>query len=756
VKRRRRVRLALTALAFSAAFLGGSRARAQDINCDRGDLEVMRLEFDGNRAFSDAELAKAIVTTPSAWARRYLHLPFTVKHCLDRSELPNDRARLIIFYRRRGYPRATVDTVVNLLAPGAVEVRFKITEGPPLLLRAFAILGMDPVPEKNRIVRDLPVREGRRFDRFAIDAAADTIRQRLHNNGYPRADVVNSFTVNDSALLAWDTLTVTPGPRTRIGAIKIQVAPLEGKKQQIPTRIVRRIMGLDSGQLFREYEVVDAQRALYQTEAYQHVSITPDSSADSLVTLYANLAEAPMHAARVGAGYGTLDCFRLTGEFTDYNFLTGARRLDVNARVSKIGIGKPLDGAPGMCPAAKKDVFSNRLNYYMGATLRQPLFLGLRSFPTITLYTQRLSEYNAYRRTTAIGGIASETWRGRTRTPVNLAYSMDLGRTEAQPALFCAVFNLCELAERLRIERTQQLAVLSLGITRDNSNSLLSPTRGSIIRLEARHSSPAIFSNRDLQFNKFVGDASRYINAGGGNVLALRIRGGSVFGRNVAGATAFIPPQERLYAGGPTTVRGFSQNELGSLIYISRPKYVAFLSADPLGRPDTVVLQPTDDTTYRRVVPVGGNSLLVANLELRLRSPVLPELLQFTIFTDAGEVWNRGTPQVSSGVKLKVTPGIQFTAFSPVGPVRLAVGYNPYQRPKGPIYYEATELADAPLLCVSPLNNIPTHFEYDPDDPTRITKITQNTALCPATYQPAKDNRFRNKLTFSFAIGQAF
>ena len=716
----------------------------------------MRLEFDGNRAFSDAELAKAIVTTPSAWARRYLHLPFTVKHCLDRSELPNDRARLIIFYRRRGYPKAAVDTAVKLLAPGAVEVKFTINEGPPLALRSFAILGMDSVPEKSRIVRGLPVREGRRFDRFVIDAAADTIRQRLHNNGYPRADVVNSFIVNDSALLAWDTLTVTPGPRTRIGAIKIQVAPLEGKKQQIPTRIVRRIMGLDSGALFREYEVVDAQRALYQTEAYQHVSITPDSSADSLITLYANLAEAPMHAARVGAGYGTLDCFRLTGEFTDYNFLTGARRLDFNARVSKIGIGKPLDGAPGMCPAAKKDVFSNRLNYYMGATLRQPLFLGLRSFPTITLYTQRLSEYNAYRRTTAIGGIASETWRGRTRTPVNLAYSMDLGRTEAQPALFCAVFNLCEAAERDRIERTQQLAVLSLGITRDNSNSLLSPTRGSIIRLEARHSSPAILSNRDLQFNKFVGDASRYINAGGGNVLALRVRGGSVFGRNVAGATAFIPPQERLYAGGPTTVRGFSQNELGSLIYISRPKYEQFLSTDLLGRPDTVVLQPTNDTSYRRVVPVGGNSLLVANLELRLRSPVLPELLQFTVFTDAGEVWNRGTPQVSSGVKLKVTPGIQLTAFSPVGPVRLAVGYNPYQRPKGPIYYEATELADAPLLCVSPLNNIPTHFEYDPSDPTRITKITQNTAICPATYQPAKDNRFRSKLTFSFAIGQAF
>jgi outer membrane protein assembly factor BamA len=751
-----RVRLGtVTAVAFFAAFTGVSSASAQDIECQRGDLEVMRLEFEGNKAFSDADLAKTIITTPSAWARRYLHLPFSVKHCLDRNELPNDRARLIIFYRRRGYPRVTVDTVVKTLAPGAVEVRFSINEGPPMILRSFVVRGLDSVPEKSRIVRDLPPREGGRFDRFAIDAVADTVRERLHNNGYPRGEAGNRFTVNDSALSAWDTLYVTSGPRTRIGSIRIDVTPLPGKKQQIPTKVVRRIMGLDSGVLFREGQILDAQRALYQTEAYQHVSITPDSGADTLITLYTNLAEAPMHAARVGAGYGTLDCFRVTGEYTDYNFLNGARRLDLNTRISKIGIGQPLDGTPGLCPAARKDVFSNRLNYYAGATLRQPLFLGLRTVPTLTLYSQRVSEYNAYLRTTAIGGVASLAWRGLTRTPITASYSMDLGRTEAQPALFCAVFNLCELAERERIQRTQQLAVLSVAATRDNSNSLLSPTRGSIIRLEVRHSSPAILSNKDLQFSKVLGDASRYVNAGGGNVLALRVRGGTVFGRNVASAAGFIPPQERLYAGGPTTVRGFSQNELGSLIYISRT-YEGFTSADTAGRPDTVVLQNHSDSAFKRVVPVGGNSLVVANLELRLRSPFLPDLLQWTLFTDAGEVWNRGTPQVSQ-VKLKITPGIQVTAFSPVGPVRVAIGYNPYQRPKGPMYYEATELADAPLVCVSPLNSIPTHIEYDPAAPTKVTNITQDPGYtCPATYQPAKDNRFRSKLTFSFAIGQAF
>ena len=752
-----RVRLgASTAVAFFAAFFGVSSARAQDIECQRGDLEVMRLEFVGNTAFSDAELAKTIVTTPSSFIRRFLHLPFSVKHCLDRAELPNDRARLIIFYRRRGYPQVTVDTAVDVLAPGAVGVRFTIHEGPPMILRSFVVRGLDSVPEKSRIIRDLPPREGGRFDRFAIDAAADTVRQRLHNNGYPRGDAENSFYVNDTTLSAWDTLYVTAGPRSSIGSIQINVTPLAGRKQQIPTKVVRRIMGLDSGQLYRESEIVDAQRALYQTEAYQHVSITPDSGADSLITLYADLAEATMHAARLGAGYGTLDCFRLTGEYTDFNFLNGARRLDVNTRVSKIGIGRPLDGAPGLCPAARKDVFSNRLNYYVGATLRQPLFLGLRTVPTLTVYSQRVSEYNAYVRTTSIGGVASLVWRGLTRTPITAAYSMDLGRTEAQPALFCAVFNLCEAAERDRIQRTQQLAILSVAVTKDNSNNLLSPTRGSVIRLEARHSSPAILSNKDLQFNKVLGDAARYINVGAGNVLALRIRGGSVFGRKVDSTAGFIPPQERLYAGGPTTVRGFSQNELGALIYIANGDS-AFLSTNPVtGAPDTVVLAVGEG--FKRVVPVGGNSLVVGNVELRLRSPFLSDLLQWTFFTDAGEVWNRGTPQVSE-VKLKVTPGIQVTAFTPVGPVRVAVGYNPYPRPAGPIYSEATRYAGAPLLCVSPNNSLPTHFSA-PDPETGLQTVTQEVpkgfSSCPATYQPPESNSFRSKLTFSFAIGQAF
>jgi outer membrane protein insertion porin family/translocation and assembly module TamA len=197
-------------------------------------------------------------------------------------------------------------------------------------------------------------------------------------------------------------------------------------------------------------------------------------------------------------------------------------------------------------------------------------------------------------------------------------------------------------------------------------------------------------------------------------------------------------------------VRGFSQNELGSLIYIA-PTIQQVSTVDTLGQPITVLRDSSRAT--RRVVPVGGNSLVVGNLELRLRSPVLPDLLQFTLFTDAGEVWNRGSTATLSGVKLKVTPGVQVTAFSPVGPVRVAIGYNPYQRPTGPLYYEATN-EGGELVCVSPGNTLPGTITPNPTGSGRT--IRQDIGVCPSSFQPAKDNRLRSKLTFSFAIGQAF
>ncbi len=738
----------LTSLLLALA----SSAAAQTAPCGPGDLEVRSLQFAGNSAFSDGQLAQTIATTPSGWTRRALRLPFAVRRCFDPAELVNDRIRLVVFYRNRGYSRVSVDTATTRLGSNAMAVHFLIDEGPPTRLATLAVIGLEGVLDSARMTRDLPIRAGDPFDRVRLEAARDTIARRLRNNGYAAAVVTNSFVEDRATLVAYDTLRAASGPFTRIGSVRVVVTPRAGTAQQIPDAVVRRIAGVNSGAIYRERDLLNAQRALYQTEAYRQVAIGLDDTVpgDSVADVRIALAEDAMRSARVGLGYGTLDCVRATGELTNYNLLRGARRLELSARVSKIGVGHPLDGARDLCPQAKSDPYSSRLNYYAGATLRQPSFFGLRTVPTITVYSGRTSEYKAYLRTTAIGGIVGLDWRGFQRTPVGFAYQLDYGKTEAQPALFCAVFNRCDLEDRERLQRLQRLGIASMVVSRNAANSAIYPTGGYTWRAEARHASRLTLADKSLGFNKLLGDAARYWGLGGRSVFALRLRVGGLLGPSLGDLTRFVPPEERLFAGGPTTVRGFRQNELGSAIYIATQFDTLYPGVT--GRSDTLFRVSEGERRFRRAVPVGGNSLLVGNVELRMPAPVFSNVLQLTLFTDVGDVWNRGTDDVFLNFRLKATPGIQFGALSPVGLIRLVVGYNPYDRPAGPLYYEVPIALGGSLPCVSPTNVLPVHAVEGGNG----TVLAQEEGRCPRGFAPARDGSVASRLTFSFAIGQAF
>ncbi len=733
--------------------LGARPAAAQEVACDPGDVEVRALEFEGNRTFSDAELARGLAVTPSSWVRRTFGF-FGRRRCVVRDELRLDVARLALYYRKRGFPQAQVDTVITEPSAGAIAVRFVVDEGPALRLDTLRVTGLEELPDGDEIARDLGIAEGERFDQYALDTARVVLVQRLRNGGHPYADVLRGFTTHLTTGSVAVDLTAIPGPRSRIGRVNLEVTPREGSTQQIPDPVVRGLVGLRPGAPYSERELVESQRRLYQTDAFAHVEITIDSldtsaEADTLVDVYVRLRETFMRTARLGVGYGTLDCFRVSGEFTDVNFLRSGRRLELNARTSKIGVGAPLDvNDGGLCfPDVRDDVYSDTLNYYVGATLRTPRIFGY-TFPTATLYSERRSEFKAFLRTTPIALGLSRNWaRGLGfGVPLTGTYNLEYGRTEAQPAFLCAAFNLCEAADRERVGEFRRLAVLGGSAVRDRTDDPVEPTRGTILRLDARHASPLVGSDGMQAFNQLSGAASWYQAVSDGLVLAARLRMGAVLGSSLAsGDQTFVPPQERLYAGGPNTVRGFQQNELGPVAYLANG-YDTVTVSTPAGDVATLQADPADG--FSRVVPVGGASVIVANLEARIRGPVFPNLLQFTLFLDAGKVSDDIDFDPLSG--LRWTPGVGVRLASPVGPLRLDVGYNPYDRAAGAAYFDAPLGAElAPLYCVSPGNQFPVSFEGE---------VPVQTAFdaCPATFRPDRRGGLLRRMTLNISIGQAF
>ena len=753
--------------ATAVSFATPARVVAQDVACDVGDREVRGLDFQGNETLDDADLRLRVSTTPSDL--RYRLLRIGTRRCLSAAQLGRDVIGLMRYYRDRGFYRVQVDTAVQSTGGNAIRVTFRIDEGEPTLLRSYDITGLEGLRDSADIMRRLRLREGDRWDLGLYQADQDSIVAQLRNSGYYRASVIPSFDRTDSTLSAVASIRVLPGQQARFGESVIDVTTLPDREQQISPEIVRRVMNIRTGQLYSDRAVIDAQRNLFQLGTYRYLEVATDSAltTDTLVILRVALTEDYMRQLDGEFGYATLDCGRVRLQFTDRNIFGTARRLELTAQATKIGYGWPhealtRDICTGLASLFQsndlsEDQFSEKLHYFTGATYRQPRLLGTRWVPTVSVYSERRGEFKAYLRSTQVGADVAATRDLADRTSLRVGYAIEYGSTDAQDAALCALFNRCDRESRQVIKDLATLGVASATLARIRTDNVVSPTRGTAIRTEIRTSATSLLgTDPQLFFNKGTGDIAYYFPLTRRSVVALRLRGGMVLGRRLrlSDPTALIPQQERLYAGGPTSVRGFQQNELGKVVYIARNFEVDTLVIPPSGsQPDTtyrffVSSNPDSVATPERTVPLGGNSLLVLNAELRLRLPFFfPDLLQFTPFIDGGNVWTR---TVGGSERLKWTPGLGVRALTFIGPIQINVGYNDYAREPGPIYFNPNV---STLACASPLANGNT-ITYQKDASGQMVQVDPNLE-CPS-YAPATRNSFWQKLTFTFSIGSDF
>jgi hypothetical protein len=337
-----------------------------------------------------------------------------------------------------------------------------------------------------------------------------------------------------------------------------------------------------------------------------------------------------------------------------------------------------------------------------------------------------------------------------------VGYNVEYGKTLADPTLLCAAFSRCDSTSIAQTLALLPLAVFSVAAARVRTDNPVNPTDGYAIRAESRNSATFLGSSPQLTFVKGVGDAAWY-HPLAGNVLAFRLHLGSVWGgANVNGVTQ-PPQQERLYAGGAASVRGYQQNELGSLLYVfDDTSQIQIRKASP----DSVYFTIKTGAKQRRVVPVGGNRLFVASVDYRVRSPILPQLLQFTLFTDAGTVWNWDTRLPLGGSKPRFTPGIALRAFTPLGPIQINAGYNPYPPVFGQALFtpnrDLAQQGFTGVYCAVP-DGTPADSAPKSGLNVKNKQFQQNpNAVCNATYQQSPPTRWISKFTFTFSIGPEF
>jgi outer membrane protein insertion porin family/translocation and assembly module TamA len=689
------------------------------------------------------------------------------KRCLPDNGLRRDVLALQQYYLNNGFYLAKVDTTIRAVGNKRVAVSFNIDEGRPSIIDSLTITGLDSVPNRDDILANLQLRRGGRFGKVGLLADHDSITSRLRNSGYVHADVGMNYDAGPSSPSARVFLTVAPGPRTRIGSIVVTRtgASDEGRRPQPPqidSAVVLRLLGFRAGDYYSDRALVEAQRNLYNLGAYRHVGIGVDTTqepTDSTASVVVDAREDYMHQGYLEYGWATLDCFRVNGQFADKNFADNAWRLDLTGRVSKLGYGAPTDSPMSRkwCyrDLKKDSIGSSKVNYYLAASFRQPSLFRGHWLPAYSIYTERRGEYQAYLRTTLVGGDASATRQIGERMPLRVGYSLEYGETKAEPAFLCVLFNACQPVDADNIQKRLPFAVSSVSFQRIRTDNVAEPRSGYALATEGRVSVHALGSDVNLTFYKLTGDLAVYRPVTSHVTFATRFRAGFVTGGRTAG-TNKPPPQERLYAGGANSVRGFQQNELGSLIYLLDPGSVdsvcktsslAWGECNNASSKDSVAYVARDGTSDRRTIPLGGSMLGVANFELRIRDPFFPELLEYVPFVDVGSLFTEGGTSANNVKRPYVTPGFGLRYLSPVGPIQGNVGYNTQRTRAGQAYF--TPEGSGKLICVTGPGSAVFPLPRDSVSGEPVATLSGD---CPASFRPFRSNNFFSKLVFTLSI----
>jgi outer membrane protein insertion porin family len=607
---------------------------------------------------------------------------------LDREELARDVLRIRVFYWRRGYREAQVDTLVQRRGENTVAVTFDVREGPPTLVSDVAVTGADSLLSPRRLRRLLVVEPDEPLSLLAVDSSLLAVRGALFELGYADATVDTTIVVDTAAHRGSVRLEAAPGKLATVGPITITGL------DKLSERTLRNSMTLREGQVFRGSELFRSQRNLYESSLFRRATIQAVGE-DSVKRIVVDVREADMQRVRASAGFNTVEYVQAEGRYSHYNFFGGARRLTVQATVGNL-LASQLEGNFPFT-GVSDDAFLGgaspflRPTWLVSAEVRQPWFKSPDNTIALGVFAHRRSNPRVVV-DRGQGATASFTRRVAPRANASATYRFETTKIEAGNVYFCVNFGVCDLTTIRTLGGTQRLSPLALLGDVNRSDDPLGPTRGYVARVELEHASEYTASN--YEYNRGLIDVAAYRPTLGGT-LAAHVRVGRTWA--LGGFTAedgdpltsgiVIHPRKRFYAGGARSVRGFGEAQLGPRVLTIAPSRL---------RVRSVV---DGDTTYRTgcgpTVPITACSLADSTLRARdftprpLGSPAVAEVsveyrrpvwgpLSVAVFLD-GAILPAGDDAFFTldDNFMALTPGFGVRYQSPVGPIRVDVGIDP-------------------------------------------------------------------------------
>jgi outer membrane protein assembly complex protein YaeT len=667
-----------------------------------GSPEISKLTLKGVHAVDPAELRLNISTDESHCTSVLLRpicvfskSPLFYKHVsLNRAELARDMLRVMVFYYRRGYRDTQVDTTVAPAGDHTVHVTINVKEGPLTNVSAIRIVQDTTVLTRRDLRGTHRLRTGRPYNLIQLDSMMALIDSRLWDRGYSDAVMDTAIVLDTVAHTADVTVRINPRWRARVATITIQ-----GNKG-VSNRTIMKSLSFNPGGLYRRSDVLESQRALYESNLFRRAAIGVGQADDSLKHVVIDLQEAPPHDMRYSAGFSTVDFVQTAAHYTDYNWMKGAKRLTIDATVGNL-LAHTLNGN-GIFYDVGKTVVGGSQSQYLAPTytasadVRYPWFGSPNNEAAFGVFAHRRSAPGIYV-DKGYGLSATFTRTLTPRGPLSLNYRFEVTNTQAGDVYFCINYGVCDAATLASLRERQKLSPLALTFSLDRTDNPFEPRSGYRTQFALEHASSYTLS--DFRYNRATGDFAGFIPIGRHSVIGGHIGLGFVsalastaeavgVGEDPLGANSILHPRKRFYAGGSQSVRGFGEGQLGPrVLTISASKLLANDAANPQCTAATIVkCNPNGNFKDRDFEPrpLGGNRLIEASVEFRF--PLFGPLTGAT-FVDGAYLGQNTSPGLPRS-KTAITPGFGVRYRSPVGPVRIDVGINPSASSKLPVVTE--------------------------------------------------------------------
>ncbi len=623
---------------------------------------LARIEITGNHAFTSGQLKSLLRIQESSW-KRPLHVARYRPHLLD------TQVRILTsFYRNQGFHQATVelDTITTIPDQGDV-LHFVVTEGERTIIRKVEFRGYEPltVQELRGVIR---YREGMPApaDLNALGGDIFAITDLYRNRAFLRARVSPAWTIApDSAnggYMADLVYTIDPGREYRIGRVT-----LAGNRITTDHLIERELTFASGDPLFWDH-IEQTRRNLLGTSLFRDVSITPVAvdTLQGVADLEVRVLDRKPAFYELGVGVGSRERIRLLAAWGHYNLWGTGRRIQVRARGSwnvEDVVGNSLNFDQG------------QINYRVDFDYVNPRVRDSRYSLDFNVFTRRNTRGESGLNMLSHGFSLGSTWKASRRVTNNLYLNLKITDPHVHP------YAPQDLKDRFNevVGGKTEVRAVNWGVYIDHRDDLFHPTTGMYASGTLRVAGGAL--GGDFSFIKGTAAWHHYMATPLGGVLATRVLLGAAtpYGGSRAKGPDGVPYDDRFFAGGATTVRGYDHNILGPQV----------ANQDELDR-----LNYTQDNLLPDNPARGGNYLMLTNVEWRFPLPLLSRWkLSSVLFFDGGNVWARlsdlrwrafrltsdpGDPTAVGTTKVwdyRYSWGTGLRLDTPFGPVRVDVGF---------------------------------------------------------------------------------